>query len=217
MRSSPHTSITSTWQAGFLPQTSLHRRADRPLDRILDRFGIAALGCATGRRAVSRPRLAMRSAMSSPCAVLRRQAHDVDDRVADELALLVDGDRDRDDAGEGELATLRHRPVAGTRDDVAVLVEATGRHVVDDLRPCRARGAPSCRCWRSRPRATPCARAKRACSARCRASPWAGIAMLRPGPAIHLRPVSSAARMAGDVDEFGAVGDDLDALRRSRR
>ena len=39
---------------------------------------------------------------------------------------------------------------------------------------------------------------------------------LRPEPAIHLAKLV-AARMAGDVDQRVAVGDDADAARRSAR
>ena len=39
---------------------------------------------------------------------------------------------------------------------------------------------------------------------------------LRPDPADHVAQFG-APRMAGDVNEMGAVGDDLDALRRPGR
>ena len=59
---------------------------------------------------------------------------------------------------------------------------------------------------------TPARRASSACSARCSASPCAGMRIFGRTQPIMSRN-SSRRGMAGDVNEMGAVGDDLDALR----
>ena len=94
----------------------------------------------------------------------------------------------------------------------AVLVEPRRPAPRRSMPAGRARAAPGRRCGTARPRGRrPRARAS-ACSARCSASPCTGIDDARPHPAVHLLHLG-AARMAGDVDQMRAVGDDLDALR----
>src|SRR3954471_22380430 len=114
---------------GLFAPDVLHRRADRPRDRILDRVRIAP---ALLRQAVENPAHGLGDELGNGLAAAAAvgQAHEVDDRIAGDLAPAVDGDRDRDDAGEGELAALGQGALACLDDDVAVLVEAPGRYVV---------------------------------------------------------------------------------------
>src|SRR4051812_39372724 len=118
---------------GLLAPDIVHRQADRPRDQILDSVGIAP---ALLRQALEN--LAYRrgdelgDGIAAAAAV--GHTHEVDHRIAGDLAPPVDRDRHRDDAGKGELAPVRQGALACLDDDVAVLVEAAGRHIVDDRR-----------------------------------------------------------------------------------
>src|SRR3954471_775583 len=96
---------------GLFAPDVLDRRADRPRDRILDRVRIAPPLLREGLEDVDdglRDELGDRL----PAAVPVRQAHEVDDRIAGDLAPPVDRDRDRNDAGKRKLAALRKRALA---------------------------------------------------------------------------------------------------------
>ena len=151
------------------------------------------------------------SSMPAPCARAARQAGDHHIGIARKIALGRQRERDRNDAGEGQAATLRDAFVARRQQDVAILVEPAVIDLADDARLAGRQQDDV-----AVERAHDFADALRARETRMFGQ-MHGFAMrgdgdFRPQPGVHLREFG-AARMAGDMDKLRAVGDDFDALR----
>ena len=188
--------------------------AHRPAHRFRHRVGIAP----------PRPRQA-----------LHRRYHDVEHDLVDDLAgriLLGDADqinlgivgqfalfghRDRDEgaAGKRHPAPLDHGARFGILQDRAVLVEPSRRQFLDDA---GIAGPELDQIAVAADQDLGHARGPRQLGVLEQMQRLAvhGDQELRTHPGNHVAQFV-AARMAGDVDEMGAVGDDLDALRRPGR
>src|SRR4029079_9975576 len=130
-------------------------------------------------------------------------------RIVRELAFFGHGDRDKDAAGKSHPPPFHHGPRLGILQDIAVLVEPARWQFVDDAGVpgpeldqiavaadqhfWHAGGARQLGVFRQMQRFA-----------------MYGDQELRAYPRDHVAQFV-AARMTGDVDQIGAVGDDLDA------
>ena len=130
--------------------------------------------------------------------------------IGEQLALLAHRQRHDHDAGEAQAPPVRDRARLGRNQQRAVLVEPRGRYLVDHAR----------RAGREAHQIAVAAQNDLGDAGRARELGVLGemqrLAVHRNGdarlhPAIKLRHLG-AARMAGDVHQMRAVGDDLDAL-----
>ena len=110
--------------------------------RLCDRVGIRGASPAADCRAIVDDAVDEISSIGSPLRVFAGRPMSVDDRDPRRRRRPVDGDRDATMPAKRELAPLGHGPLATVDDELAVLVEAAGRHVVDDRRRVPARAAP---------------------------------------------------------------------------
>src|ERR1700730_17182745 len=146
-------------------------------------------------------------------AAIRRELRNTDqlnDRLADERPFGVKRERDRHDPNKAEPAAICYRALLRVDDQAAILVKPALRHFVDDTR---------------RPGCKPDHVAIAAHQSLGYASPAGECGMFgkvqrlamnrhhyaRPHPAVKIFKFGPA-RMAGDVDEMGTIGDHFDAL-----
>ena len=130
--------------------------------------------------------------------------------IVGQFALVGDGDGDEGAAGKGQFSPLDHGARLGILQDRAVLVEPSRRQLLDDAGIARPEHDQVAVLADQHFRHAGGARQFGVLEQMQR------LAMhrdqqLRPHPGNHVAQFV-AARMAGDMDEMGAVGDDLDAL-----
>ena len=177
-----HTVKTCTWHIGFLPQRRCDRSAHAAAHGFRDRVGIAAPR-PRHRAEVSIDRIIDRCSTShAPSRSRSRDADQVDLRIADQRALVVDAPaqptRRRQSSAGARSATVR---ASASTSSAPSLYRRPGRHLVDDAgRPGASRTRSPLRHWITC--GTPRLRASAACSARCNASPCTGIDDLRLAP-----------------------------------
>ena len=200
--------VMSTLTIGRLPQARSTRRAHGAAHRLAHHLAVPApVAGNAGDGAVDR--LAHDLQHRPTLGVGGRNAVERDLGVSHHLALARPRQRDDDDARERQRAALAHRAVVARHQQVAVAEQPPHRGLVDDLGLARrqphhlavahvehlfhARGTRKLGVLRQMPRLA-----------------VHGDGDARLHPAVHLRQLL-AARMAGDVHQRVAVGDDLAA------